>query len=264
MRIADTSFGVLDVETTGIDPAVDRVVECALVELDQDRNLEPSTIQEEDCLDWEALFNPGIPIPPEASAVHHITDEDVKGFDRPFVELPVDGWFECDAFAAHFAEFEAGFIPQIKGKPIVCTYRLARHLWPTLDQYGNQYLRYLHKIPIHPGIGCRAAHRAYADAFVTACLLKFELQVLAELKPEIETVEQLVDWISGPFLLHRITFGKYGPHGTNNPGPKGRPWSEVPRDYLEWMTEQWDKARRKGEPGPDADTMFTVRHYLGL
>lgn len=140
-----------------------------------------------------------------------------------------------------------------------------RHLWPTLDRYGNQYLRYLHKLDIHQSIRSRPMHRAYPDAFVTACLLKFELSVMEELKPEIETIEQLIDWISNPFLLHRITFGKYGPKGTENPGPKGRLWSDVPTGYLEWLSEQWEKSLRKGEKvDADADTMFTVRHYLGL
>ena len=139
MNLKTTIYRVVDVETTGAEET-DRVVECAVV------SAHPFGKEECRVGYWQSLsslFDPGIPIPPDASAVHHITDEDVKGCRafldiRPGVE---DGWFDADIYAAHFAEFDAGFVPQIKGKPVVCTYRLARHLWPTLDQYKNQYLR---------------------------------------------------------------------------------------------------------------------------
>lgn len=257
MNIEGAVFSVTDVETTGTEPETDRVVECAVIS---------GVMNDVDYLSaiWQSLFNPGFPIPPEASAVHHITDDDVKDFGL-FLNVADEGWFSGDVMAAHFAEFETGFIPQIQGKPIVCTYRLARHLWPTLDKYGNQYLRYLHKIEVPEAVRKLPSHRAYPDAAVTACLLEFELQTLGILKPEIETVEQLIDWTSQPFLLHRITFGKYGPNGKENPGPKGRIWSDVPKPYLEWLQDEWDRAARKGEEiTADVDTMFTVRHYLGL
>lgn len=63
-------IALLDVETTGLDPLVDRVVEVALIILDG----VGSVIEE---VDW--LVNPGRPIPPEATAIHKITDEDVAG-----------------------------------------------------------------------------------------------------------------------------------------------------------------------------------------
>lgn len=59
----------LDLEATGRNPAVDRIVEVGLVRLDPDGSRTP--------LRW--LVNPGMPIPPEATAVHHITDEQVAG-----------------------------------------------------------------------------------------------------------------------------------------------------------------------------------------
>jgi DNA polymerase III subunit epsilon len=61
----------LDLETTGTDTANDRIVEISLVKLYPDKREEISTFR----------INPGIPIPAEASAVHGITDEDVK--DKP-------------------------------------------------------------------------------------------------------------------------------------------------------------------------------------
>lgn len=63
-------LAVIDTETTGRDPARgDRIIEIAIVHFDG------NTITTHPPL----LFDPGIPIPPESSAVHGITDADVKG-----------------------------------------------------------------------------------------------------------------------------------------------------------------------------------------
>ena len=54
----------LDIETTGLNPATDRIVEVGLVEWHPNG----STVER----DW--LVHPGRPIPPEATAIHGITD----------------------------------------------------------------------------------------------------------------------------------------------------------------------------------------------
>jgi DNA polymerase III subunit epsilon len=60
-----------DLETTGLRVAEDRIVELALI------RLAPGG----DVLEKVRRFNPGIPIPPEAAAVHGISDADVR--DEP-------------------------------------------------------------------------------------------------------------------------------------------------------------------------------------
>lgn len=57
----------LDVESTGTSPSADRIIELGLVRLD---TAGTRTRQR-----W--LLHPGCPIPPAATAVHHITDADV-------------------------------------------------------------------------------------------------------------------------------------------------------------------------------------------
>ena len=62
---------VVDIETTGLDPATDRIVEIAVVVVDfQGQHYRKL---------FHSLVDPGIPIPPEASAVHHITTAMVAG-----------------------------------------------------------------------------------------------------------------------------------------------------------------------------------------
>ena len=65
-----------DLETTGIDVSKDRIVEIAVVKIYPNGNKESKT--------W--LVNPTIPIPPQTTAVHGITDEKVAN-EPTFKEL---------------------------------------------------------------------------------------------------------------------------------------------------------------------------------
>ena len=57
-----------DLETTGVSTSKDRIIEISLVKVMPDGEKIVKTRR----------INPEMPIPPEATAVHHITDEDVK------------------------------------------------------------------------------------------------------------------------------------------------------------------------------------------
>jgi DNA polymerase-3 subunit epsilon len=61
------SLVIFDLETTGINPNTDRIVEISYIKVHPNGNEESKTFR----------INPGIPIPKEASEIHHIMDEDV-------------------------------------------------------------------------------------------------------------------------------------------------------------------------------------------
>lgn len=67
----DRPIVFFDLETTGLNPVRDRIVEIAVVKVSP----------RGDMIEKDRRFNPGVPIPAEASAVHGITDEHVK--DKP-------------------------------------------------------------------------------------------------------------------------------------------------------------------------------------
>ena len=77
-----------DLETTGTDPAKDRIIELALVKI------LPNGTREK----YVKRVNPGIPIPKSSSDIHGITDEDIK--DAPLFKLiahEVYDWMKgCD------------------------------------------------------------------------------------------------------------------------------------------------------------------------
>lgn len=237
--LEDTIFGVVDCETTGLDPEKDRIVELAIV---------GCSIVDGIGIGWSNLFDPGIPIPAAASAVHHIVDEDVRGHGRfdQFLKLEngnLNGP-HFEVYAAHSAEFDESFLKF--GKPMVCTMRLAQKLWPDLESYSNQFLRY--HLNLHPPVERGAAmHRALPDALVTASLLVRELHEVLKISQSDDippTVESLIKWINKPMLLVTVRFGKH----------KGAKWSDVPKDYLGWILRSMTDA--------DRDVVYTAKHYL--
>lgn len=62
-------LAILDIEATGINPRSDRIIDLAVVKLFPDGRQEVASFR----------VNPEIPIPPESTAIHGITDQDVAG-----------------------------------------------------------------------------------------------------------------------------------------------------------------------------------------
>lgn len=64
-------LAIFDLETTGTNVGTDKIIEISIIKISPDGREETLTRR----------INPEMPIPPEATAVHHIGDEDVK--DEP-------------------------------------------------------------------------------------------------------------------------------------------------------------------------------------
>lgn len=227
---------VLDVETTGLDPALDRIVEVATVDLivtDNGEGASPRYTVERGAR-WSSLVNPGRPIPPEASAIHHITDDMVA--DAPpigeMLGTITDG--SPAYYCAHVRNFDMGFI-RPAGADWLCTYKLAVVLWPDCPAHTNQCLRYWLGLKLAEDPG--TPHRALGDAYVTAALARRMLAVSGW------TLEQMLEISSNPILLPRLTFGEH----------RGKPIAEVPTSYLDWC-------RRNIHD--NEDVAFTVSHEL--
>jgi exodeoxyribonuclease X len=201
----------IDIETTGVDPARDAIVEIASVDLQRGNTI--TNIR-------ETLVRPAIPMPAVASAIHHLIDADLA--NAPQVEAVINQFRGADAYVAHNCAFERSFLDRHMGEVTwVCTYKCALRVWPDLAAHGNQALRY-HFGFINP-LGVDRArlvpHRALSDAIVTAAIF-FELTKHAKW-PE------LVQWSEEPALLTYLRFGMH----------RGERFDAAPEDYLNWLAE---------------------------
>jgi DNA polymerase-3 subunit epsilon len=155
---AEIPIALVDVETTGRDASVDRVVEVGIAlarggEIVERRN-------------W--LVNPGRPIPKEASDVHKITDEDVK--DAPSFEAvaaEILAMLAGAVPAAYNAAFDKAFL---SGEMARAGHTLRRDLewidplvWAREIQQGERS-RALGEVAARLGIALENAHRASDDA----------------------------------------------------------------------------------------------------
>lgn len=131
---------VIDTETTGTDLAEDRVIELALVKFEYDR--ESGAVGR--VLEvYDGLEDPGRPIPPESTAIHHITDAMVAGkrLDEAAIERLLDG---VGVVIAHMASFDRPFVerrlPGFASLPWACS--LQEVPWDALG-LGGRKLEYL-------------------------------------------------------------------------------------------------------------------------
>jgi DNA polymerase-3 subunit epsilon len=210
-----------DTETTGVRAGKDHIIEIAAYDPLQERT-------------FVSLVHPGVPIPPEATAIHHITDAmvaDAPSFQevgRSFVEFCGEGSVLAahnnDAFDKLFLEHaykHAGLT--MPSWLFIDTLKWARKYRPDLPRHTLQFLREVYGIPANQ------AHRALDDVIIL-------YQVFSRMIDDL-SIEAVLHLLSQPAQIARMPFGKH----------QGKPLSEVPKDYVQWMLKNgaFDKAENK-------------------
>lgn len=149
----------LDVETTGLDPEKDRIVEIALIRI-SDGNIVDKLV---------TLLNPEMRIPPDVSSIHGITDNHVK--NAPLfsdIAEPVLKLINGKTILVHNADFD---IPFLKNELKLCGLELPDiEIIDTLDIARNHFCfsnNSLSTIATHYNIDTSCLHRAEADAIMT-------------------------------------------------------------------------------------------------
>ena len=203
------------------------------------------------------LYKPSVKIPPEASAVHHITNKmvrDLPSFKESGHVEKIKKLFEDEnsVVVAHNAPFDLMMLKKegIVPKNFICTLRVARHIdrEEKIDRYNLQYLRYLLEIEIEA-----LAHDALGDVLVLEKLferLKNKIMEEENLSEE-ETLEKMREISSHPSLFRTFKFGKHN-------GKRIEEVIKTDRGYLEWLLGQ---KLSGGEM--DEDWIYTLKHYLG-
>lgn len=180
------------------------------------------------------FVNPGKPIPPTASGIHHIVDADVVDASPLSDVLGEVLQGPPAAIAAHHAKFERQFIAT--EIPWVCSYKAAVTLAPHAPDHKLQTLRYWANLAVDPVLAS-PSHRAAPDAYVCAHLLA---RMLAKM-----SLASMIEVSARPVLLPRLTFGEHAM----------KPIAEVPWTYFDWIVNK--------SKGPwDEDVLHTAKHYL--
>jgi DNA polymerase-3 subunit epsilon len=183
MTWADGVLAAFDIETTGLSPESDEIVQVAVISVDRDGRLLPDS--------WTTIVNPGRPIPPEVVAVHGITSERAERDGIPAEEAARQTLDRLAALAArdvpvviYNAPFDLGFMQVRAGRlgttlpellvidPLVC------------DRHADKYRRGSRKLEAvarHYGCAAEGLHDAEHDSAVSVAVAR----AIARQYPEI-------------------------------------------------------------------------------
>jgi DNA polymerase III subunit epsilon len=158
-------FAFIDVETTGANPLSDRLTEIAVIRFS--RGSAPQR--------WQTLVNPGASIPAQIQSLTGITNDMVRDAPSFFdVREELRALLDDAYFVAHNARFDYGFIKneyrrinESFASDVLCTVRLSRKLYPSVDGHGLDAL-----IARHDLRGF-ARHRAMGDTEATAAFVQY-------------------------------------------------------------------------------------------
>jgi exodeoxyribonuclease X len=202
-------YFVGDTETTGASPE-DGVCELAWVEIDE--HLGEINRQ-------HSMIDPQRPISFTASGVHGITNKDVEEaptLDEFFdVVLPPLYFHPSDdvVLIAHNADFDKRYLGRrMPIKRTLCTLRLARRVWPEMENHKLATLMYA--LNLTRG----KSHSADGDVETCLDLLRKIVEATGSTLPE------LVADAEAPIFISKMPFGKH----------KDVPLPSVDKSYIRW------------------------------
>ena len=221
----------VDLETTGIDVIKDRIVEIAVLKINVDGKEELKVRR----------VNPEIPIPPETTAIHGITDEDVKN-EPSFKEMAnslakfIEGCdfagfnsnkFDFPLLAEEFLRADIDF--DLKKRKFIDVQTIfhkmeKRTLAAALKFYCDKDLE--------------NAHSAGADSFATYEVLKAQLERYADLKNDVDFLADFSAQTKNVDFLGRIILDEKGVEVFNFGKHRGKSVVEVLEkepSYYAWM-----------------------------
>ncbi|WP_234117323.1 DNA polymerase III subunit alpha [Clostridium hydrogenum] len=177
----DTTYCVLDLETTGFSPITEKITEIGIMKYQDGKVIDS----------FSCFVNPQKSIPARVVEVTNITDDmvrDAETIDQVFPKMLE--FIKDSVLVAHNASFDVGFLKhnaKVLGYDFDFTYvdtlALAQAVFPTYKSYK------LGRIAKNLGIKVEVAHRALDDVDTTVKVFKIMLEELK--KRGTETVEDI-------------------------------------------------------------------------
>jgi DNA polymerase-3 subunit epsilon len=231
--VLNKPLAILDLETTGTDPLTDRIIEIGILKVLPEG-------QQKHC---NYRVNPGIPIPPEATAIHGIADTDVATAPS-FADLASNVWAfleGCDLCGFNLKRFDLRVLYvecNRASQPLSLEGRVI--LDPMEIFHARERRDLAAAVRFYCGREHEGAHAAFTDVLATAEVLDAMLCRYADLPRTVDGLDRhlknpnAVD-SAGNFVRvegeTRFSFGKY----------RGQSLDAVARmkpDYLQWMLTQ--------------------------
>jgi DNA polymerase-3 subunit epsilon len=228
----------VDLETTGLNPWSDRIVEATFLKIHPDGNEELIS----------KLINPEVPIPEEATAIHGITDSDVAGkpnFKQCGAELTAF-IADCDIAGFNVKRFDLPFLETEFRRAGIDFSRQNRSIIDAQVIYHKLEQRSLEAAyQKYCGKELGGAHRSVVDVRATVEILDAQISSYAELPKDVCGLHEFCcgpgesNWVDplGKFIMveDEITFnfGRY----------KGERLTDVAKnhpDYLDWILHKRD------------------------
>ncbi len=222
---------ILDLETTGVNIASDRIVEFSALKVSPGGGEEWLTLR----------LNPGIPISPEATRVHGITDADVAN-EPHFKDVArrIAAFLEgCDLAGFNSMKFDI---------PILCEefLRVNVDFNPARHRYVDVQVIFHKKEQRTLSAAYRFycdrelenAHSSKADTAATYEILKAQLDRYPDLENDIDKLSSFSAFNNNADLAGRIVFNEQGQEVFNFGKHKGKPVEQVFREepsYYSWM-----------------------------
>ncbi len=221
-----------DLEATGVDHAKDRIVEIAMIKLHPDGKKD----------NYQKRINPGMPIPAEATAIHGITDEDVKNAPSfKQVAHQLYDWMKgCDLGGYNSTKFDIPMLAEeflradihvdFTDRAMVDVQQIFFKMETRTLSAAYQF--YCNKELIN-------AHSAEADTIATIEILQAQLERYNNLPGDVKALhefsggEQLVDYARRIIMKDGEPVFNFGKH-------KGRKVTDVftqEPQYYDWMMQ---------------------------
>jgi DNA polymerase-3 subunit epsilon len=223
----------IDVETTGLIPHYDRIVELSILKINPDGKEEYNSHR----------VNPGIPIPAEATAIHGITDADVveEPKFRQYAKSIRDFLEGCDISGFNVIKFDLPFLETEFARADVEFSRRDRYLIDSQVIYHQRDPRNLQAAyRKYCGKEMTNAHKAEEDAKAAAEILDRQIAMYQDLPKDAAGLSALCYKIeentidaAGKFIwIENEAVCNFGKH-------KGSSLRKIATDspgYLEWIS----------------------------
>lgn len=228
----DRPLAVFDIESTGTNRRADRIIDLAIVKLLPGGRTETHNFR----------VNPGIPIPPEATQIHGIKDEDVKDCPlfrqvardvaRVFEGCDLAGYnilgFDIPLLIEEFARVDVPF--DVEDRRVLDAQRIYHRKVPRdLPAALHFYCGELHL----------DAHDALGDAQATLRVIQAQLERYADLPRDLDGLDAYCNPRDPSWVDRTGKFKWAGGEVVLNFGKKqGQKLKDVARDepkFLQWM-----------------------------